>query len=193
VPDGYQTLSQDYAFLRPDGRLALYSKARIRNDEIEIGRLLNSAPSVHYRVAHHFGNLDTLADLASSVLCELLDLALHFYQCLGRVEAKSPEEKEQVERAYQTAQVFAYLFLTKLEGWRLFLDRKHIDRDYPWLGLPCCDSILDAEQLMTGLEVPKEQAEVILLEKGKETSLFTPEDFAQWIGEQYDQILSEWG
>ena len=38
----------------------------------------------------------------------------------------------------------------------------------------------------------QEQAEAVLSAKGKETSLFTVEDFAHQVGEQYDQMLTQW-
>ena len=98
-------------------------------------------------------------------LLELLDLAAYYWQAVGLLEQEEglgdKKNKELRDRFDGLTRIFAYLFVVKIDGWRLFCAQHHYDADLLWRGLPGFETVCHAE-------------------KEIRTMAFTPEEASEW-------------
>jgi hypothetical protein len=132
-------LAKLYEHLSPKERLPLIMAASARGDEAERNRLAYSAPKEEFRRPDYWGVAEGMRLASKFHLLELLDLAAFYWETsglLGEWEVLTDEARQGPPKLlYTTVAATAYMFLTKLDGWRRFCS-----------GFPC-----DPEQLMKHL------------------------------------------
>jgi hypothetical protein len=75
-----KALSNSYDVLTPEERLPLIHAASARGDEVEIDRLIRSAPRVRYSASHHFPLADAFDTVSLLHLIDLLATAADYLQ-----------------------------------------------------------------------------------------------------------------
>jgi hypothetical protein len=167
-------LAKLYDRLTPRERLPLILAASARGDEAELDRLVNSAPSKVFRVPDYFGQAEGLELAALLQQIELLDVAAAYWWVGGMLAEHEAwtdgEEDEPSKRLRAVVRMFAYIFTTKLDGWRQF----------------CAESKIDAEQLMNGL--PGYDT-VVRTEEAARMMAFTVEEAIIWMKERDNEAV----
>jgi hypothetical protein len=135
-------LARRYATLTARERLPLLLAARVRGDDVEAERLLESAPRELWRVPHHQTLAEALCDLSLLHVALLLDAAAQLWHADGLLEtndrfAKKGRAREARElRLLATMRRLGTRILALQEGWRRFCAGLHIDPEAPLRDLP---------------------------------------------------------
>ncbi|MBI3463852.1 MAG: hypothetical protein HY000_12470 [Planctomycetes bacterium] len=169
------SLAKQYATLTPRERLPLIMAAAVREDESERMRLVNSAPRFTCTVPDHFPLAQALDEAASIFMMRLLDLATWFWRASGLLEQRfwrridEPEDETDAEM-WDLVRLFAYLFSTKLQGWRRVCAELNLtEADALLECLPGWESVRSTETATKGLVMSAEDATAIVRRKHGET------------------------
>ena len=150
-------LTKHYSTLTPDERLPLLIAARNRGDEIEENRLTVTAPPVLYRMGDHCKLHHTFHMLAWFHFMELVNLAGHYQHCLALADAFDDEDASS-KRMIDAGNLYGYLFVANLEGWRSFTDRQGIEWDALFRDLPGFDTVKRTQGQYSMNPITKEAA-----------------------------------
>jgi hypothetical protein len=137
-------LAKHYDKLTPRERLPLIMAASARDDEVERGRLVRSAPRVHYSVPNYFGLAQAFNELSLLHLMELLNLAALYFRTFGLADS---DDDKVSERMLDCALLYGYLFKVQLAGWRLFCADFGVDPEFCWTPLPGFETVQKAERM----------------------------------------------
>ena len=118
-----KNLADMFDVLTPEERTSLTFAASARGDEIELGRLISTAPRHTVSVLHHSGVIRALCICGCIYRAEQLEMVAGYFFAIGR--AHNAVDDEDCEMAVWWAKVsnlFAYRFCLNREAWRLFCD-----------------------------------------------------------------------
>ena len=167
-------LSRLYDRLTPRERLPLILAASARGDEAELDRLVQSAPSKVFRVPDYFGQAEGVELAALLQQIELLDVAAAYWWVGGMLaehEAWTDGEEDEIsKRLRAVVRMFAYIFTTKLDGWRQFCAESKIDAEQLMNGLPGYDTVVRTEEATRDLAFSSEEAAAWMQEFGNEAA-----------------------
>ncbi len=141
-------LARRYDVLGARERYALLVAARVRGDEVETERLLESAPTEQWRVPHHRDFADAISELALLHLARLLDAAALLWRAESLrsgnecFERKATARRARDRRLLATMRRLASRLVALREGWRQFCAELAIDpeallRDLPGYASVC--------------------------------------------------------
>jgi hypothetical protein len=120
-------------------------------------------------------------------LAELLDMAAYYWQSAGLLEQEemlgAKKDKAMRDRFGGLTRIFAYLFVVKLDGWRLFCAQHSYDPDFLLKGLPGYETVRRAEDEAREMAFTPEEADE-WARRGRTDAprLIRPEDEAAAIG-----------
>jgi hypothetical protein len=167
-------LAKLYEHLTPKERLPLILAASARGDEVERERLARSAPKEGFRLPDYYGLAEGMQLVSLLHLLELLDVAALHWQAGGMLaewEALSEEgEENPPKRLRATVGVFAYVFTTKLDGWRRFCSEFNVDPELLMNALPGYDTVKRTEAAARRAACTAEKATAWLRERGNGTA-----------------------
>jgi hypothetical protein len=179
-------LAKLYEHLTPAERLPLILAASARGDEAERNRLARSAPKAAFRLPDYHGLAEAMRFASMLQLIELLDAAAYYWQSVGLLEQEilgAKKDKELRNRFEKMTRIFAYLFVVKLDGWRLFCARHNYDTDFLLRGLPGYGTVCRAEEEAREMAFTPEEADEWAKRSRKDAPrLIRPEDEAAAIG-----------
>ena len=167
-------LSRLYDRLTPRERLPLILAASARGDEAELDRLVNSASSKLYRMPDYHGLAEGMELAALLQQTELLDVAAAYWWVGGMLAEHEAwtdgEEDEPSKRLRAVVRMFAYIFTTKLDGWRQFCAESKIDAEQLMNRLPGHDTLTRTEEATRDLAFSTEEATAWMQECGNEAA-----------------------
>jgi hypothetical protein len=154
-------LARAYDQLTPQERLALVLAASARRDDVELDRLMTSAPRFGLTAPHHFGLTEAFLLLSMLQFMELLEMAGAY---LAAFEATGNKRKQEREAAWEQVMLLGYYFQTYLAGWRQFCTEMNFEPEVMWETYPGYRTIQAAERMtspnpQTGLPGPAYVAE----------------------------------
>lgn len=151
-------LATKYAKLTPEERFRLIVAAGARGDELESDRLLKSGERIVLSLPDHAPYSHALHEVSDLTYLEILDAAAFFLETFEHAadsrawddqeedidedqsepdEPPSQDEKTPVwQRHDAIARAASYLLRTKVDGWKLFLERLSIPPFALWQELP---------------------------------------------------------
>jgi hypothetical protein len=167
-------LAKLYDRLTPKERLPLILAASARGDEAERDRLSRSAPRVGFWLPDYHGLGEGMLLASLFHLLELLDVAALYWQTGGILaeweQFSEGEEDAPTKKLRRTNRAFAYVFTTKLEGWRRFCSEFKADPEVLMNGLPGYDTVKRTEEAARIMACTPEEANAFMREKGGETA-----------------------
>jgi hypothetical protein len=167
-------LAKHYAHLSPKERLPLILAASARGDEAERNRLAYSAPTVDYRRPDYYGLAEGMLLACKFHLLEMLDMAAFYWEIsglLGEWEALTDEgEQKPPYLLYTTVAASAYLFVTKLDGWRRFCSEFPCDSEQLMKGLPGFATVKRTEESARLRACTREEATLWIREEGNKSA-----------------------
>lgn len=167
-------LAKLYEHLTPKERLPLIIAASARGDEVERDRLAHSAPREGFRLPDYHGLSEGMELVSLFHLLELLDAAALYWQTGGMLaewEVLTEEgEDKPPKRLRATVGVFAYVFTTKLDGWRRFCSEFKVDPDLLMSELPGYDTVKRTEEAARIAACTPEEATAWMRQRGDETA-----------------------
>jgi hypothetical protein len=167
-----KVLSNCYDVLTPQERLPLIYAASARGDEVEVDRLVRSAPRVVYSLSNHVGLADAFDTLSLLHLIDLLATSADYLQAYRLADT------DDVGRALQMLEcslMLGYEFKVKLHGWRLFCKGHGFDPDACWKRLPGYDTVCRTELLAKQAAFSVEEATAFVQRHGREKALSAEE------------------
>jgi hypothetical protein len=168
-----KALSNCYYTLTPNERLPLIHAASARGDEVEVDRLIRSAPRVAYSLSNHIGLVDAFETASYLHLIDLLATAADYLQ------AYRIADTDDVDLAHEMLECSLFLghqFTIKLAGWRLFCNEHGFDPDNCWKGLPpsCPECGEVPEQIVELVEVVVETRDDVERVKARQAAEAVP-------------------
>jgi hypothetical protein len=190
-------LSRLYDRLTPRERLPLILAASARGDEAELDRLVNSASSKLYRMPDYHGLAEGMELAALLQQTELLDVAAAYWWVGGMLAEHEAwtdgEEDEPSKRLRAVVRMFAYIFTTKLDGWRQFCAESKIDAEQLMNRLPGHDTLTRTEEATRDLAFSGEEAAAWMREFGNETAeMLTAESVATDLTTFVNSCAERW-
>jgi hypothetical protein len=185
-----KALSNCYDLLTPNERLPLIHAASARGDEVEVDRLVRSAPRVVYSLSNHVGLADAFETVSHLHLIHLLATAADYLQAYRLADT---DDVDTAHRMLECSLMLGYQFKVRLAGWRLFCSEHGLDPDNCWKGLPGYDTVCRSEQLATYAAFSAEEANAFLQRHGSERAGSTAEDIAADLSEALKVRLEFWG
>jgi hypothetical protein len=157
-------LAKLYEHLTPKERLPLILAASARGDEAERNRQARSAPREGFWLPDYHGLAEGMLLASFFQLLEVLEMAAYYWQAEGLLEQEEilgdNKNKELQDRLNGITRIFAYLFVVKIDGWRLFCAQHHYDPDLLWRGLPGFETVCRAaEEIRIMAFTPEEAGE----------------------------------
>jgi hypothetical protein len=184
-----KALSNCYDVLTPNERLPLIHAALARGDEVEVDRLVRSAPRVTYSLSNHVG----LADAFDTVrLLHLIDLLATSANYLQAYRIADTDDVDLAHQMLECSLMLGHQFKVKLAGWRLFCSEHGFDADNCWKRLPGYDTVCRTELLAKHAAFSAEEANAFLQRHGRERPVSTAEDIAADLGEALKVRLDFW-
>jgi hypothetical protein len=183
-----KALSNSYSTLTPNERLPLIHAAQARGDEVEVDRLVRSAPRVAYLLSNHIGLADAFETVSLLHLIDLLATATDYLQ------AYRVADTDDVDLAHQMLEcslMLGYMFKVKLAGWRLFCQEHGFDSDTCWKQMPGYDTVCRTEVLAKHAALSVEEATAFVERHGREKAL-TAEEVAAGLAEVLKVRLDFW-
>lgn len=179
-------LAKLYEHLTPKERLPLILAASARGDEVERERLVHSAPREGFWLPDYHGLAEGIILTSLFQLLELLDIAAYYWQAVVLLQQEEvlgdKKNKALRDRFDGLARIFAYLFMVKIDGWRLFCAQHNYDPDFLWKGLPGFETVCRAEEEARAMAFTLEEAAEWARRGRKDAPrLLTPEDEAATI------------
>jgi hypothetical protein len=166
-------LAKLYDRLTPTERLPLILAASARGDETERDRLAHSAPKEGFLLPDYYGQAQGMLYGSLRHLLELLDLAALYWQVNGLLEQEEAlgkkADKALRDRFDGLTRIFAYFFLLKIDGWRLFCAQYNYDPDFLWERLPGIETVKRTEEEARTMAFTRERATAWMRRRGKET------------------------
>jgi hypothetical protein len=178
-----KALDKLYDQLTARERLPLIIAAAHRADAVERQRLMDSAPSLHYQVPHHYNPATALTEAADLHLLSLLDLAANYWQWWGlwgwrgrrgpgttgvdpggaahAADARAEDAKEL--RLYHMVRYQAFLFVTHSDGWKQFCRDWHVEPEALLDFKPGWDMVTRTEARAREHAFPPEDVAMFLL------------------------------
>jgi hypothetical protein len=185
-----KALSNSYDTLTPEERLPLIHAASARGDEVEIDRLIRSAPRVVYSLSNHVGLADAFETVSHLHLIHLLATAADYLQAYRLADT---DDVDMAHRMLECSLMLGFQFKVRLAGWRLFCDEHGFDPDTCWRGLPGYDTVCRSEQLAKYAAFSAQEANDFLQRHGRERPASTAEEIAADLGEALKVRLDFWG
>ena len=190
-------LAKLYDHLTPHERLPLIIAASTRGDEVEQGRLANSAPRQRYEVPDCFPLLDALGKLSLLYLVELLDLAVLYWRISGHLEAYSEffgdKAAEQPHRLEATLRMVAWRYCVEVDGWSRFCEGLKIEPHALLKDLPAYETLLEAEKVARRMAFTREEAEAHLRASGDDFRAPTADELGRRLRRDLDRLAAWWG
>src|SRR5262245_11088079 len=156
-------LAKQYGQLTPKERLPLILAASARGDEAERNRLTKSAPKEGFWLPDYHGLAEGMLLASLFQLLEVLDVAAYYWQAVGLLEQEEAlgdkKNKRLRDRFDGITRIFAYLFVVKIDGWRLFCAQHNYDPDLLWKGLPAFETACRAEEEIRTMTFTPEEAD----------------------------------
>ena len=172
-------LASHYDALTARERVSLLLAANIRGDEVEAGRLMESAPTMAYRVVHHHFLVEALYDLSLLHLARLLEATALILKADSLLVAnerspkKKPDREEFELRLLATMRKTATRIVVLQEGWQRFCAEMQIDADASLRGLPGCDIVESNMQRARRMALTEEErAALVAMPEGPRMGTF---------------------
>ena len=176
--------------MTPEERLPLIHAASARGDEVEIDRLIRSAPRVRYSASHHFPLADAFDTVSLLHLIDLLATATDYLQAYRLADT---DDFDRAHEMLECSLMLGFQFKVKLAGWRLFCNEHSFDPDNCWKRLPGYDTVCRTELLAKHAAFTVAEANAFLQRHGRERPASTAEDIAAGLGEALNVRLDFWG
>jgi hypothetical protein len=184
-----KALSNSYDLLTPEERLPLIHAASARGDEVEVDRLVRSAPRVRYSLSDHVGLADAFDTVSLVHLIDLLATSANYLQAYRLADT---DDIDTAHEMLECSLMLGYQFKVKLAGWRLFCNEHGFDPDTCWKRLPGYDAVCRTELLAKHAAFSAEEAIAFMQRQGREKVL-TAEEVAADLGEALKVRLECWG
>jgi hypothetical protein len=156
-------LAKLYGQLTPKERLPLILAASARGDEAERNRLAQSAPKEGFWLPDYHGLAEGMLFASLFQLLEVLDMAAYYWRSVGLLEQEEilgdNTNKELRDRFDGLTRIYAYMFIVKIDGWRLFCARHNYDPDLLWKGLPGFETVCRGEEEIRTMAFTPEKAD----------------------------------
>jgi hypothetical protein len=188
-------LAKLYDRLTPRERLPLIVAASGRGDEVERGRLVQTAPTVAYRLPDYHGLADALSDAALMHMLEVLHLvALFLHASASEERSVPPADREQDERWTRIVRLAAYLITARVDAWRRLCGELGIDPEVLLKDLPGYATVEGSEQAARALAFTAEEVAAFLRGGGgKEVRPVTAETYLAELREFLEGRERWWG
>jgi hypothetical protein len=191
-------LAKLYDHLTPHERLPLIVAASTRGDEVESGRLVNSAPRDLYKVPDYYGLADALRGLVLMHVIGLLDLAALYWRVSGHLEAYSglfgEKGPEQPARLEATLRLVAWRYCFEVDGWSRFCEGLKIEADAFLKDLPGHETLREVEEEARLTAFTTEEAETHLRARSHgDLRLPTADELGRRWRRDLDHVASLWG
>ena len=125
-------LARHYDWLTADERFVMLMAAALREDEVEEGRLLDTAPRMRLNVPHTFPLTLALQSLCDTFARKRLELALYYLRAMRAAEDADldpPTRSQFAARLHDAGRVYAYLMGVYREAWNRFGTETGLDLD----------------------------------------------------------------
>jgi hypothetical protein len=183
-----KALSNCYSTLTPNERLPLIHAALSRGDEVEVDRLVRSAPRVAYSLSNHIG----LADAFETVsLLHLIDVLATSADYLQAYRVADTDDADLAHQMLECSLMLGYQFKVKLSGWRLFCKEHGFDPDTCWQRMPGYETVCRTELLAKHAALSAEEATAFVKRHGRAQAL-TAEEVATGLAEVLKVRLDFW-
>jgi hypothetical protein len=139
-----QGVARHYDKFTPRERFALLMAAAARGDEVELSRLLLTAPRKHYSTSDHHGVVQAFSWLSDYQFAALLELAALYFEAFADLRGS---RKKDDEEAWDIVMLLGYIFQTYLRGWHKFCADLHVDPEYLWQGRPGLSTVQRADRI----------------------------------------------
>jgi hypothetical protein len=212
----FHRLTKLYDRLTPPERLPLLIATLARNDTVEQARLVASAPLRAFQAADYHPLIQAFWRAADFQIMGLLDLAAHFWECLGlwtllesgaestavanqAFDAKARAEQARAAEAAGPACYHAARFVAHIDGWKQFCLKMDMDPEVVLNLMPGQDTIRRTERQARKVAFSPEEAAQLLRSltvavEGNDSSkrgpvqLETAEELAKGWRETVDQL-----
>lgn len=163
-------LPRHYDALTPWERLPLIVAASARADDVEVDRLIRSAPTHGCRVRDYWGLAEALNELVTNYLLEQLDLVASYLQVMTfREQEPLPsarkaqrQQQQQQEQRCLLSRMQVYQFVVRADGWKQLCAELSIDPDVLLRGQPGFDTLVRFEEQVRPIAFNAEEARVCL-------------------------------
>jgi hypothetical protein len=204
-------LAKHYHRLTPWERLPLIIAAADRGDLVERDRLVQSARLIGFRLPNYWGLARALRDLAIFYQLEQLNLGTYFGELMNLLkhDPRLPDNqrsRREYKRLWQVAEIMAYRFVVRADGWKLLCAELHIDADVLLRDLAGYQKVREIEDTARLMACTPEQARAFFRNASKREKslegtasadpdkyrLETPEEQAQAMRQHLDEKLAAW-
>src|SRR5450631_2755482 len=156
-------LAKHYHRLTPWERLPLIIAAADRGDLVERDRLVQSARLIGFRVPNYWGLARALRDLAIFFQLEQLDFGTTFGEVMNLLKPDplvpdTQRSRREYKRPWEVAEILAYRFVVRADGWKLLCGELHIDADVLLRDLAGYQKIRELEETARLMACTSEQA-----------------------------------
>jgi hypothetical protein len=190
-------LAKLYDRLTPFERLPLIAAAAGRGDDVELDRLMRSAPRAHYRLPDYHGLGEVLTLMSLFHATQVLQLGLlkqQFLLTANDWEEFVVDEADQAraKHMYGMARVAAYRVDVQIDAWRRLCADLHFDPEIMLKDLPCYDQMRFAEEAARVAACTREEADAFFARPGREAVALTAEDLAKSMRAFIDERVASW-
>jgi hypothetical protein len=204
-------LAKHYNRLTPWERLPLIIAAADRGDLVERDRLVQSARLIGFRLPNYWGLARALRDLAIFFQLEQLDFGTTFGEVMNLLKhdplvPDTQSSRREYRRLWEVAEILAYRFVVRADGWKLLCADLHIDADVLLRHLAGYRKVREIEDTARFMACTPEQARAFFRNASKreksseanasagpdEYRLETPEEQARAMRQHLDEKLAAW-
>jgi hypothetical protein len=191
-------LAKHYDKLTPWERLPLIAAAHTRGDETEATRLVQSAPTVGYRMPDYYGHADAVTMLALFHIIAQLDRATVFWQSAALESdlaelAESKKERARCDHLWDLRRLLAYRIVVEADALARLSTEMGLNFENLLRGLSGYETMKQSERDARQIAFTPEEATAFLRRDGsKDAEARAVEETAKGMRYFLDKRLEWW-